>query len=965
MYVPLGVKTDNSILQSLIKIKDLIDYLKEHNITTCGILDNRLYGVVEFYFNCINNNIKPIIGLDVTINNMHLYLYAMNNEGYKSLLKINSLVIENDISFLDLKEHNNGILVIIPFASSELYDEISKIFTEIYIGYNSEYEKTNSLLITDKIVFINEILCFSVVDTKYLDYLHKIEEENAEDGNYEKNYFLQVNENDAKTTEEVASKLNVTIDTNKRYIPHFDENIDDSYNYLLNLSKKGLSKRLNGNIPVKYVERLKYELDIINKMGFVDYFLIVYDYVKFAKQNDILVGPGRGSAAGSLVSYVLGITNIDPIKYDLLFERFLNPERITMPDIDIDFEFTKRNEVINYVKGRYGKNRVANILTFSNLSSRQVIKDVARVLKFTSPLVDQLTMMFDPKENLKTNYKNTRVKDLISRSTELQEIYRISLKLEGLKRQTSTHAAGVVISSVPLDDVIPISYNDGDLQTGITADYLESLGLLKMDFLALKNLTIIKKVLELIKENTGEVIDINNIPLDDELTLKLFYNVDTIGIFQFESTGMMNFLRKLKVSEFSSITSALALYRPGPMDNIDTFIARKEGREKVTYPVPELESILKDTYGIMIYQEQIMQVLVLMGGYSFAEADNIRRAMSKKKASVMEQERDIFITRSVKNGYTEEKAANVYDLIVKFANYGFNKSHSVAYAIIAYQMAYLKSHYPAYFIANLLNMSIGSEVKTKEYIVEAKKKGVKIFRPDINKSQNEYLVNSNNLLLPFTVIKNVGSSACEYIVLERNKNGEYIDFYDFVSRTYGKSVNRKTLECLIDAGVFNSFKISHHTMYANIDNAITYAELRTDLDESLVMKPELEIKEEYDDMTLMSQELEVFGFYVTNHPSSKYVDKDIMKLDKMKQFFDKYVKTVVIIDSVKKIKTKKGEEMAFINASDETGSGDYVIFPKKNNLLNYLEKKSLYKITGQVTRRMDKYQIVITNIEKL
>lgn len=965
MYIPLGVKTDNSLLTSLIKIKDLINYLKEHNITTCGILDNRLYGAVDFYFNCINNDIKPIIGLDVTINNRHLYLYAINNEGYKSLLKINSLIIKKELSFIDLREHNNDVLAIIPFASCELYDEVSKIFKETYVGYNSEYEKTNALLITNNIVFINEILCFSIVDTKYLDYLHRIEDENAEAGNYEKNCFLNVSDEDAKTTEEVANKLNVTIDTNKRYIPHYDKNIKDSYNYLVNLTRKGLSKRLNGNILPNYVERLKYELDVINKMGFVDYFLIVYDYVKFAKQNDILVGPGRGSAAGSLVSYVLGITDIDPIKYDLLFERFLNPERVTMPDIDIDFEFTKRNDVINYVKERYGEKRVANILTFSNLSSRQVVKDVARVLKFSSPLVDQLTSLFDPKEDLETNYKKTKVKDLISHSTELQEIFRISLKLEGLKRQTSTHAAGIVISSVDLDDVIPISYNGGDLQTGITADYLETLGLLKMDFLALKNLTIIKKVLELIKDNTGESIDLNKLPFDDELTLKLFYDVDTTGIFQFESAGMMSFLSKLKVTEFSSLVGALALYRPGPMDNIDTFIARKEGREKITYPVPEMESILKETYGIMIYQEQIMQVLVLMGGYTFAEADNIRRAMSKKKISVMESERDVFISRAIKKGYLKEKAIEVYDLIVKFANYGFNKSHSVAYAIIAYQMAYLKAHYPAYFIANLLNMSIGSEIKTKEYIIEAKKKGISIYRPNINKSQNEYLVKNNNLLLPFTVIKNVGSSACEEILEERVKHGEYADFYDFVSRTYGKSINRKTIECLIDAGVFNSFKVNHQTLFTNIDNAITYAELRSDLDESLVLKPELEIKEEYDDIMLMNRELEVFGFYVTNHPCSKYTRKDIMKLSKVKQFFDSYVKTIVIIDSIKKIKTKIGEEMAFITASDETGSIEYVVFPRKSKMLNLLDKKSLFQIIGQVTKRMDQYQIVVSNIKKL
>ena len=636
-----------------------------------------------------------------------------------------------------------------------------------------------------------------------------------------------------------------------------------------------------------------------------------------------------------------------------------------MPDIDIDFEFTKRNQVIDYIRGRYGEKRVANILTFSNLSSRQVVRDVSKVLGANQGLTDRLTSLFNPHEDLRTNYNNPKVKDLIERSVELQNIFKISLKLEGIKRQTSTHAAGVVISSLDLDEVIPISINEGVTQTGIPMEHLETLGLLKMDFLALRNLTIIKNVLELIKEDTGNTIDLNSIPLDDKETLNIFYNADTSGIFQFESTGMMNFLRKLKADNFSLLVAALALYRPGPMDNIDSFIARKDGKESVTYPVDALKPILESTYGIMIYQEQIMQCLVVMGDYSYAEADNIRRAMSKKKKEVMEKEREVFITRATKKGYSNKEAEEVYDLIIKFANYGFNKSHSVAYALIGYQMAYLKSHYNVYFNANLLNMSIGSEIKTKEYIDEAKRADIKVYKPHINKSLGEYVIKDRNLLLPLNVIKNVGSAACEEIILERNKNGEYKDFFDFVARTYGKSVNRKTLEALIDASVFNSFKYNHKTLYENLDSAITYAELRSDLDESLVMKPDMEVSEEYDDATLMERELSVFGFYVSNHPSSKYQGNEIVKIQNMKKFFDKYIKTIVIISDVRKIKTKNGDDMAFISANDETGSCDYVVFPKRNNLLNNINKNHLYKVTGQVTRRMDKYQIVISNIEEV
>lgn len=965
MYIPLGVKTDNSLLQSLIKIKDLIPFLKEHKITACGILDNRLYGVMDFYFNCKNNDIKPIIGLDVLINQKHLYLYAKNYDGYKSLLKINSVIEEKELTIMDLKEHNSEVLCILPFESYLFYDEIKNIFGDVYLGYNSDFEKNNAQVITKNLVFINIILSFTSEDTKYIDYLHRIGNLECPLGNYEKNYYLNVLEDDAKTVEEVVKLLNVEIPTNERFIPHYDAKIEDSYNYLVTLAKKGLVKRLNNNLKEEYVTRLKYELSVIKNMGFVDYFLIVYDYVKFAKKNGIVVGPGRGSAAGSLVSYVLGITNIDPLKYDLLFERFLNPERITMPDIDLDFEFTRREEVIDYVRNRYGKRRVANILTFSNLSSRQVVKDVGKVLGVNPTLTDRLASFFVAKDDLKTNYLLPKVKELLSHSKELQKVYKVSLKLEGLKRQTSTHAAGVVISSLDLDEIIPISINEGNIETGIVMDYLETLGLLKMDFLALKNLTIIKEVLELIKENTSDEIDLNTIPLDDKKTLALFNRVDTEGIFQYESKGMKNFLRKLKVQKFSDLVAAVALFRPGPMSNIDNFIARKVGRQKITYPVKELESILKDTYGIMIYQEQIMEVLVVMGDYSFAEADNIRRAMSKKKKEVMEGEREKFVTRAINKGYEKVKAEEVYDLVLKFADFGFNKAHSVSYALIGYQMGYLKSHYPIYFVANLLNMNIGSEIKTRDYIKEARKNNIRIYKPDINKSINKYLIKDNNLLLPLSIIKNVGTVAAEEIIKEREENGEYKDFFDFVARTYGKCINRRTLEYLIDASVFSCFKENHATLKANIDSAINYAELRENLDESLIMKPTMEYQEEEEESILMTNELESYGFYVSNHPASKYSGNNIIKLENATKFFDKYIKTIVIINSIYKIKTKNGEEMAFVEASDETGSMTYVIFPKRKQFLSLLEKNKLYEIIGQVTRRMDKYQIVISSVTNI
>ena len=493
-------------------------------------------------------------------------------------------------------------------------------------------------------------------------------------------------------------------------------------------------------------------------------------------------------------------------------------------------------------------------------------------------------------------------------------------------------------------------------------EYLEDLGLLKMDFLALRNLTIIQNVLELIEKETGKKINLSEIPLDDKVTLNVFKSVDTEGIFQYESSGMKNFLSKLKPDNFSDLVAAVALFRPGPMQNIDSFIRRKEGKEQVIYPDSSLENILKDTYGIMIYQEQIMQVLVKMANYSFAEADNIRRAMSKKKLEVMEKEREVFIERSIRNGYTKEKANEVYDLIIKFANYGFNKAHSVSYALIGYQMAYLKANYPVYFIANLLNMSIGSDIKTKEYIDEAKLKDIKIFKPNINVSMDYYVIKDKALLLPLNSIHNVGGAAVTEIIKERVENGRFTDFFNFVARTYGKSVNKKTIEALIDADVFRDFNVNHKTLINSIDSAMDYAMLCSDLDESLVMKPNYDIEDEYSDTELMMRELNTFGYYVTNHPASKYQD-GIMKIQNIRNYFDKFVDTVVIIGSIRKIKTKKAEDMGFMSGSDETGNADFIIFPKNNKFLNSFRKDDFVKIRGQVTRRNDKFQIVVSNIE--
>lgn len=966
MYIPLKITTDYSLLKSTIKIDDLINHLVEKNISSCALCDEYLYGVMEFYNKCKKNNIKPIIGLSITLNKMPIYLYAKNYIGYQSLLKLNTLKGERELNFVDIEMYKKEVIAIVPFSSFSLFKEVTAIFLQTYAGYQNDYEKTHALLKTEKIVFLNDVRSLKKEDTIYLDYLQMIAEDKKRSmytkGNYEKNYFLEEIENvDAQTTLSFASEINLEIPKNENRIPIYDENIKDSFLYLKNLTQKGLHKRLNGEISKIYEERLHYELSIIKTMGFVDYILIVYDYVLFAKKNNVFVGPGRGSAAGSLVCFCLGITDIDPLEYNLLFERFLNPERITMPDIDIDFENTKRGKVIEYIRFRYGEKKVASIMTFATLKSKLVLREIARIIEYTEKDFETFIKEINSMKSLHENLENEKIKQMLEKNKALQKIYKIGLKLEGIKKNISTHAAGVVISKVNLDEVIPILKLGDTTLTGITMEYLEELGLLKMDLLAIKNLTMISNILELIEKDTKKRIALNKINLNDNEVLDLFTKADTTGIFQFESSGMRSFLQKLKPRNFSDIVASIALYRPGPMENIDSFIRRKEKKEKITYLIPALEPILKETEGIIVYQEQVMQILASIASYSYAEADLVRRAMSKKKKEVILSEQEKFISRAIKNGYDKNISEKLYQLILKFAGYGFNKSHSVSYSLIGYQMAYLKVKFPTYFITNLLNMSIGSEIKTKEYLREAKSHQLEIVHPTINESESTYKIKENKLILPLSIIKGLGNITIENILKEREQNGKYIDFIDFVTRTLNKNVNTRILEILIHAGVFDDFA-NKTTLKENVNAVINYAELACDMDSPLVIKPILKEYEENENENKL--ELESYGFYITNHPTSIYMGENIMKLKDLKNNFDKYIRSVVLIESIKKTKTKTGEEMAFVEASDETGSSSFVVFARQIRLLDNLKARDIAEMQGRVTKRYDKYQINVNNIIK-
>ena len=951
MYTPLGIKTDYSILSSLIRIKDLMKFAVDNHFDSLGILDDNLNSSHVFLNECKKNNIKGIVGLDFLVEDKHIYLYPINNEGLKVLFNLLHDSIDNIIKVNDLKKYNEKIIAVVPYESREIYNDMTSIYEEVYMSYKNEMEEHLVNNITKKNIFINPILALSKESSKYINYLTLIKD-NKKLGEIEfVNYESNVLTKETYDTSFLVDKINISFDTSKRYIPVYKE---DSKEFLYDLASKGLNKRLNGKVTKDYSDRLNYELDIISKMGFVDYFLIVYDYVKYAYQNKIYVGVGRGSAVGSLVAYSLGITSIDPLKYNLLFERFLNPERVSMPDIDVDFEDERREEVVQYIKDKYGKDYVANIIAYGTMTAKEVLRTVAKINNLDDNLITVLLRNVDSKLSLRDNLDKDNVKDMLKHNYKLKKVYDEAYYLEGIKHHLTVHAAGVVISSEKLSNLVPIVSNGSELLVGFDKDEIEELGLLKMDILSLKNLSLLKDI-----KASDESIDINKINLEDKEVYKLFSSGDTSGIFQFESSGMKNFLRNSKPSSFNDLIISIAMFRPGPAQMIDTYIDRKNNGAPITYLHDDLKPILQETYGILVYQEQVIEILKKMGGYTLGEADVVRKAISKKKTDVIEKERMRFKTNALKNGYDEKTIDKVFELIIPFSGYGFNKSHAVAYALFAYQMAYLKVHYKEYFYINLLNNNIGADIKNKEYLNEAKRNGIKVLKPDINKSYDIYKFENGAIRLPFTCIKGIGMVVAQDIVNIRD-NKEFKDYYDFIKRITNKSINRRLLETLIMAGVFDSLGLTRKTLVNNLDATMKYAELIKGLDDSLVSTPEVNNLEEFSDIELMNAEKELYGYFVSAHPSNKY---DCMKLIDVKNYFNKTVKPVVIIDRINKIKTKNDKDMAFITASDETSELDFVIWDDKIKLLDNIEVSNLVEITGIVERRYDKYQINVKDIK--
>ena len=959
MQVPVKITTDYTLLSSLINFDKLFSFAKENNLTTLGICDENLFGSFLFLKKCNENNIKPIIGLDIMLNDKHVYLYAKNYLGLKDLLKISNLKNDREISLFDIAKINKNIIYILPYESRDLAKELKDY--DLYIAYKNNDEKKNILLTSYKHIYLKDIRIINLEDNVYLNYLKLIKDGNDESSLSNETYNSLnefINSNEDYDYSEFISKIDIKVPDKLNYLPKYDTD-KDPFSLLKSLSLKGLNKRLNNNVTEEHKKRLDYELSVINNMGFVDYFLIVYDYVLYAKKHDIFVGPGRGSAAGSLVSYCLGITNIDPLKYNLLFERFLNPKRVTMPDIDIDFEDEKRYEVIEYVKNKYTPEKVGLVIAFGTMGSKLALRDVARTLNINSDEFTKLIKLIKSDKDLKDNYSK-EIKEILDSNKDLKKCYKIASKLYGLKKHISTHAAGIVISSENLNDIVPTYKSSDNLVVGLEKDQLEENGLLKMDFLGVTHLTTIKSIVKLINEN--DKLNIDNIPLDNGKTYRLLSSGNTNGLFQFETPGLTNLLTKLKPTTFSDLVAALALFRPGPMDNIDLYLKNKNNPGRIKYPHESLKGILKETYGIIVYQEQIMQILQLMANYDFAEADNIRRAMSKKKEEIILKEKENFIKRSVQNGYTEEVANNIYNLILKFADYGFNKAHSVSYAILGYEMAYLKANYPDKFIVTNLNLLGKAQVKAKEFLNEALKYHLKLHKPLINKSSNEYITRGINVLLPFTSIVGITEEFAKTIYDESRKE-EFENIFDFVRRIPLKFINKVNLQKLINADVFRKFGYNQKTLINNVDQIINYAEIANGLSKDEVSEPYLIIEKDYDEREKRLIEKETYGFYITNHPSSAY-QNSVAKIEKINSYFDKQVNMVLVVEDIRTFKTKKDENMASINASDETGSIDLVFFPGNYNLINNVNVGDVILVKGTVGKRYNDYQLIVRELKR-
>ncbi|MGM0874887.1 MAG: DNA polymerase III subunit alpha [Bacillota bacterium] len=1031
-FVHLQVKSAYSLLTSAVKLDRLVSKAKTLQFNSLALTDFQvMYGTVAFYKLCRQHGIKPIIGLTINVIDEQengvatpFVLLAENNHGYQNLVKISSALQTKTPEGLPerwLKSYSHGLIAITPGRdgiieksllegnrdkAKALTKKYETIFGQnsFYLGIQNHFSKQDEHLLTE-LITISEDTKVPVVVTNNVSYLEKedffahkclLAIKNGDKLSDEHINLHTPNEYYLKSPKEmvsifdqypealentlvIADRCHVDLELGITHLPKFPTPNQESANdYLEQLCLKGLYDRFEE--PDKaYNDRLTYELSVIKRMNFSDYFLIVWDFMKYAHENSILTGPGRGSAAGSLVSYVLKITDVDPIKHRLLFERFLNPERISMPDIDIDFPDTRRDEVINYVANKYGKIHVAQIITFGTLAAKAAIRDVGRVLGASPKETDSISKQIPSRPGITLTEaikESPTLHKTINENELYKKIFDAALKIEGLPRHTSTHAAGVVLSDQPLTNIVPIQEGQQDVYlTQFSMDYLEDLGLLKMDFLGLRNLSLIENITKLIQRGEGYSINFSKISYQDEKTFALLSSGDTTGVFQLESEGMRSVLKRLIPTSLEDIVAVNALYRPGPMENIPLYIERKHKQSPVQYLHPALEPILHTTFGVIVYQEQIMEIASTIAGFSLGEADLLRRAVGKKKKEVLDEEREHFVKGCKANGYNEQIANNMYDLIVKFANYGFNRSHAVAYSMIAYQLAYLKANFPLYFMTALLTSVSGNDEKVSQYIREAKQKGISILPPSVNNSAFPFLVENGSIRYGLAAIKNVGIAAIREIYHARKKK-RFTDLFDFCIRVSMKVMNRRTMEHLIFSGAMDEFGMDRATLLASLDVAIEHAELLTPSDENqfdLFIEEEFTLKPKYIEVEQckieekLKFEKESLGFYFSSHPVElnrrKFQMAGAITISDSSSRLEKKASIGAMIVSIRTIRTKKGEVMAFLGLGDETGDIDAVIFPQiyaKFSEMMTIGNVSLFE--GKVEKRQDKIQFIIQRV---
>ena len=995
MTTHLFVRSCYTLLDSTIRIPELVSTAKKYGYQSVALTDHHvMHGVARFLHECKKEGIHPIVGLEVDVfyheQKVPFLLLAKNNKGYANLMKLSSLLCDGREyatleEFLTYSEHNflivygeggyfdaelisedrTGISQKLALMKSELptFDiAISYEETSLWRSKNAVLKalaKAQGILT----VALNKIYYLAQKDYETLKVLSAIKQGTTlRDKNVTPitgRYFLSIPEmekiydaDDLRRTDEIASECHCDGDLEKTGIPVYPlKDGITAEEYLPQLCLAGLKKRLNGDLKPAYVERLKHELQVIHKMGFEDYFLIVYDFIRYGRQKGIYIGPGRGSAAGSLVAYCLGITMVDPLQYNLLFESLLNAERVSMPDIDTDIPDIHRQEIIDYVYQKYGEQHIANIITFDTLAARAVLRDVGKAMDISKREIDMIVGLIPqtPKITLEKAYEQKeKLRVLLNASPQLMEYFNMSKRIEGLPKNKSIHAAGIVMSGKPIEDVIPtIQMAEGMKTTQFVGNYLEERGLIKMDFLGLKNLTTIDEIVQMIHKHNPD-FHILSIPLNDAKTYRLFAQADTIGVFQFESDGMRNLLRKMKPNCFEDIIAALALFRPGPKDQINTYLEGRKNPASVVYPSKELEPILKETYGVTIYQEQVMLMAQIAAKFSLVKADILRKAISKKNEEELAGLRQEYVLGCKENGYSDETASLLFDLAEKFAGYGFNKSHAVAYGLVAYQLAYLKANYPLEFYTSILNSVIGDSTKSAIYITECRRKHISIEAPDVNRSTDIYYHNGKSIILPLSIIKDVGTLAARTILDERDKNGRFGDYFDFVARVVLRKMNRTQLERLISAGALDEFDLGRTTMLNTLDDAIKYAKLvqvpfgaQLSIDPQLVSKP-IVVRMKDSQEELSENEKAALGFNLGEQPivhlrqNLGITYPPLAELNSNRGLYRGFA----YIQSVRQIRTRKGDLMCFLKLTDETGESDMAVMP------NLYSQYSQYLVKG-------------------